>query len=327
VTSHEEINALPQSTCTGRVGVILVNWNGAELTIPCIESLLASSYSNFHIIVVDDGSTDGSADRISQRFPGLELLRQPANLGLSKARNRGIERALELGSDYVLILDNDTRVDPDLIANLLKAAAAIGEPVVVGPKIYWLDYPDRLWFAYGRLSLWTGIYSNAAYNHVDHGQFDRSVEMDVGSGCCMLIPKEVFRAVGSFDETYGRWAAEDVDWCLRCRRVPFRIVYSPKAKVWHRVSGSADKMPRALTRFLATRNQLWSCRRLASSCQMCTIALLYPFRATLRIFAMITRRQWECIWAELRGARDGFLAPLRQADNFHTGPNPRTPLR
>jgi len=93
-----------------KVGVILANWNGAEFTIPCIESLSQSDYPDFVTIVVDDGSTDDSPAQITRRFPNLELLRQSTNLGLSQARNRGMERALELRCDYVMILDNETRV-------------------------------------------------------------------------------------------------------------------------------------------------------------------------------------------------------------------------
>lgn len=95
-----------------KVGVVLVNWNGAEFTIPCIESLLRSNYSNFQIIVVNNGSMDGSPERIAQEYPQVELLRQPSNSGLPKARNQGIEHALKLGSDYAITLDNDTRAGP-----------------------------------------------------------------------------------------------------------------------------------------------------------------------------------------------------------------------
>jgi len=302
-----------------KVGVILVNWHGAEFTLPCVESLLKSNYPNFQIVVVDDGSTDGSPDRIAHEFPQVELLRQPTNSGVSKARNRGIRHALKLGCEYALMMDNDTRADPNLISSLVETAESANRRAVVGPKIYWLRDPDRLWFAFGRLSLWTGLYSNPAYNQQDRGQFEKSVEMEVASSCCMLMPKEALETVGGFDEAFGYRTHEDVDLSLRCRRAGFRIIFSPKAKIWHLVGGSAQKMSGASIRYHATRDQLWTLRKAATRWQMISIALFYPFRALLRISAMIARGQWDSIPAELRGAREGFFAPIVQGDPARMG--------
>ncbi len=315
-----QLNGSGQRTSAARdlqppkVGVILVNWNGAEFTIPCIESLLKSNYPNYQIIVVDNGSRDGSPERIVQEYPQVELLRQLSNSGLPKARNQGIECALKLGSEYAITLDNDTRADRDMISHLVGTAELANRASVVGPKIYWLHHPNRLWFAYGRLSLWTGVYSNPVYNQVDQGQFEEPVEMEVASGCCMLIPKKVFQTVGGFDEAFGRWAHDDVDWSLRCRRAGFGIIFSPKAKLWHRVGGSAQKISGASIRYHATRDQLWTLRKAATRWQIFTIASFYPLRAIVRISAMVARGQWDCIPAELRGAKDGFFGSIVRRD-------------
>jgi len=294
------------------VCVVLVNWNGGEHTIPCVESLRESDYPSLQIVVVDDGSTDCSPDRIGRRFPGLETLRQPANLGVSQARNRGIARAGELGSDYVLILDNDTRVDPTLIRCLVAEARAHGDAAAVGPKIYYLDDPARLWFAYGRLSLWTGLYFNPAYNQVDRGQFEQSVEMDAASSCCLLIPKGMLDTVGGFDPAFTR--NEDVDWSLRARRAGFKLRYCPSARVWHFAGGSSRKQPCASIRYLLTRNQLWTIRKVGRPWHLLSVLCLYPAHCCWRLAKMSAARQWDCLWAELRGAKDGFLAPLASAE-------------
>lgn len=318
--SGPELSGGGRQTSVGRgapppkVGVILVNWNGGEFTIPCVESLLNSTYTNFQIVVVDDGSTDGSPDRIAQRFPRVELLRQPKNSGVSKARNRGIRHALQLGCEYALMMDNDTRADPGLISSLVESAESASRRAVVGPKIYWLRHPDRIWFAFGHLSLWTGLYSNPAYNQQDHGQFDQPRDMEVASSCCMLMPREALETVGGFDEAFGYRTHEDVDLSLRCRRAGFRIIFSPKAKIWHLVGGSAQKMSGASIRYHATRDQIWTLRKAATRVQMISIAMFYPFRAIVRISAMIARGQWDSIPAELRGAWEGFFAPIVQGD-------------
>jgi GT2 family glycosyltransferase len=298
-----------------KVCVVLVNWNGAEFTIPCIESLAESDYPNFQVVVVDDGSADNSPARITQRFPGLELLRQVTNLGVSHARNRGIERALELACDYVMILDNDTRVDWRLISRLVATARAYNNLAAVGPKIYYLRDPKRLWFAYGHLNLRTGIYSNPVYNAIDEGQFDQRGEMQLGSSCCLLIPRGILEVVGGFDTKYGACGnVEDIDWCLRCRRAGFKLVYCPEGKLWHWVGGSGSKIPQALIRYLTTRNQLWTLRKIVTPFQLMTITLFYPLRCLLRLARSAFRRQWDCIPAELKGAKDGFLASIPRVD-------------
>jgi GT2 family glycosyltransferase len=291
------------------VCVVLTNWNGANHTIPCVESLRGSDYPNFHILVVDDGSTDGSPERIGRRFPDVEILRQPANMGVSKARNRGIARAAELGSDYVVFLDNDTKVDRSLISHLVTTARAHDNAVAVGPKIYYLHDRSRLWFAFGQLSLWTGIYRNPVFGATDQGQFDQEREMEVASSCCLLVPTRVLQVVGGFDPNYT-WN-EDVDWSLRCRRAGFPLVFCPRGRVWHEVGGSSQKQRAASMRYLLTRNQLWTFRKVVRPWQMVSISIVYPFRAILRILAMIAGRQWECIPAELRGAKEGLFAPLK----------------
>lgn len=292
-----------------KVCVVVVNWEGAQFTISCIESLLESDYPNLRIIVVNDGSTDGSPDLILQRFPSLELLRQPTNRGVSEARNRGIERAFKVGGDCVLFLDNDTQVDPALISSLVGVAVSHRNLVAVGPKILYLQEPDRFWFAFGQLSLWTGIYLNPAYGAIDQGQFDQEREMDAASTCCLLVPTCILQVVGGFDPNYT-WN-EDIDWSLRCRRAGFRLIYCPKGKVWHKVGGSSKKQPRASIRYFLTRNQLWTLRKVAGPWQMASILIVYPFRTILRILAMIARRQWDCIPAELRGAKEGFFVPRK----------------
>ena len=293
-----------------RVSVVLANWNGADLTIPCIESLLKCDYSNVQIIVVDDASTDSSCDRISERFPRVELIRQPTNQGVSAARNRGIERAFESSCDYVLFLDNDTVVEPSLIRLLVAGAQAHGNSVAVGPKIYYLRDPNRLWFACGRLSLWTGIYANSARNEIDAGQYDQETRMDVGSSCCLLVPAAILRAVGGFDPRFT-WN-EDVDWSLRCRRSGYGIVYWPKARMWHLVNGSSSKQRAASIRYFLTRNQFWAFRKVASRPQMIVMTLLYPVRAFVRMVKMILQWRWDCVVAECRGAKDGLCAPIEK---------------
>jgi hypothetical protein len=169
------------------------------------------------------------------------------------------------------------------------------------------------------VSLWTGLYFNPVHNLVDRGQFDHSVEMEAASSCCLLVPAGMFDVVGGFDPNFT-WN-EDVDWSLRARRAGFRLLYCPQGRVWHLAGGSSRKQPRAAIRYLLTRNQLWTIRKVGRPWHLLSVLCLYPARCCSRLVRMGLGRQWDCMWAELRGAKDGFLAPFASPDPRRTAPS------
>ncbi len=293
-----------------KVGIVVLNWNGGEFTFPCVESVKQSDYRNWQLVIVDNGSIDGSPERITRLFPDVHLIRNPGNMGFAKATNQGIAWVLEHGADFALILNNDTRIDPRMISHLVRTASAYDDLAAISPKMYQTTNPDRLWFAYGRANLWTGIFSNPAYNSVDGSQFEVPREAEFLSGCCILIPKKIIQAVGAFDVRFFAYC-EDVDWSLRCRRAGFQLRYCPMAKLWHgKLVGDGRLSP--LRRYLLTRNHLWVMRKNAHFLQLACASLLFPLRSLWRLIKVSKERQWQCIPAELRGARDGFLLPVRR---------------
>jgi hypothetical protein len=288
-----------------KVVVVILNWNGGDLTPRCLESLRRSDYGNLECVVIDNGSTDGSPDEIAKAFPEAGMVRNSTNLGFAEGCNQGIAWGLGRGADYLLMLNNDTRVDPALVSNLVVAAAGHQDRVAVIPKIYWESDPARLWFAVGRANLWTGVFSNLAYNRVDDGSFDSQQAADFAVGCCILMPREIVQKVGGFDPAYFAYM-EDVDWSLRCRGAGFPLVFCPTAKLWHAVSATGKKRP-AKIRYLMTRNHLWTMRRHASFPQLLCVLVLVPLRSMLRIAKCALARDWESIPAEFKGLWDGLL--------------------
>ena len=133
-----------------RVAVIVLNWNGREDTLECLRSIRSIAYSNFGVIVVDNGSTDGSVAAIRASQPSVEVIDTGENLGFAGGNNVGIRRALELGADYVLLLNNDTVVDPGLLRAFVAAAALHPEAGAFGAKIYFHSEPTRIWYAGAR---------------------------------------------------------------------------------------------------------------------------------------------------------------------------------
>jgi len=292
-----------------KVVVVILNWNGGDLTGRCLESLRQSDYANLQCVVIDNGSTDGSADGIARAFPGVEMIRNPTNLGFAEGCNQGMAWGLERGADYLLMLNNDTRVDPALVSKLVATAAEHQDRAATIPKIYWENDPSRLWFALGSVNLWTGVFLNLAYNRVDDGRFDCPREAQYASGCCILMPREIVQRVGGFDRSYFAYV-EDVDWSLRCRGAGFPLIFCPAAKLWHGVSTTGKKRPTRY-RYLTTRNHLWTLRRHASTPQLLCALLLLPLRSLWRIAKSLWGLDWDSIAAEFKGIKDGLLTGPR----------------
>ncbi len=295
-----------------KIVVVILNWNGGDVTRRCLESLRQSDCPDIQSLVVDNGSTDGSIEAIAGAFPEVGILRNASNLGFAAASNQGAKWGLDRGADYILMLNNDTRVDPAMISNMMTCATEHGGRAAVIPKIYWESDPTRLWFTVGRVSLWTGIFSNIAYNRVDDGSFDSCGEAEYASGCCILMPREIVREVGGFDPEYFAYV-EDIDWSLRCRGAGFSLILCPTAKLWHAVSHTQKRQP-ARVRYLITRNHLWTVRRHASLVQLVCCVLLVPLRSVWRIVKIAAGGQWACVAGELRGVRDGLLGRLPKGD-------------
>ncbi|MDH3251854.1 MAG: glycosyltransferase family 2 protein [Ignavibacteria bacterium] len=221
-----------------QVHIILVNWNGREVTLDCLESLRNISYGNYTVVLVDNGSTDGTTAAVRERFPQTVIIENAENLRFAGGNNVGVRYALDAGAHHVLLLNNDTIVDPDFLLHMVRRVTADPSTGMVVPKIYYHDAPERIWFAGGEVSFWTGTMRHRGIREIDRGQYDAPCTTDYATGCCVLVPAEVVRNVGMLDESYYIYT-EDADWSLRIRRRGFTIRYEPAAKVWHRLSVSS----------------------------------------------------------------------------------------
>ncbi|MDP9491945.1 MAG: glycosyltransferase family 2 protein, partial [Actinomycetota bacterium] len=195
------------------VAAVVLSWNGREDTLACLRSLAGEQVET---IVVDNASEDGSADAVACEFPDLELVRNDRNLGYAGGMNVGIHRALELGADNVLLLNNDVEVEPGAVAAL---AAAVEGAAAVCPVIVFADDPQRVWYAGARFDPRRG-YNGRHLTEVP----DAVVETDRACGAAMLIPRGALETVGLFDEElFAYW--EDAEWSLRARRagLPIRV--------------------------------------------------------------------------------------------------------
>jgi GT2 family glycosyltransferase len=258
--------------CAG-VAIVVLNWNGGAMTIDCIKSLQGLTYHNYLTVIVDNGSTDGSAGTIQAAFPGIRLVENGKNLGFAGGNNPGIRCALDNGADYVLLLNNDTEVDPSFLDELVKVAESDPAIGIASPKIYYYSEPDRLWFAGGVIDYWKGDTRHVGEGEIDDGRYDSVSNTGFVSGCAMLVKRKVIEDIGLLYEPMFLYY-EDSDFCARARRAGYRIVMAPKARIWHKVSSTTGKI-KGLQWFYGTRNMLIFEKRNAGIARLCFFVPYY----------------------------------------------------
>lgn len=236
------------------VYVIILDWNGWQDTVECVESCLRLNYPNFSIIIVDNGSTDGSEAILRNRFPDIKLIQTGTNLGFAGGNNVGIKYALTADADYIWLLNNDTIVDQNSLIELINVAESNGKIGVVGSKIYYYNDIDKIWFAGGRMNYITTDCSHIGYSKRDNGQYDEIKKVDYITGCSLLIKRNVILEVGVMDERYFL-LVEEAEWQERIKRRGYKTVFVPKSKIWHKVSQSIGE-DSLMWKYYLTRNSL-----------------------------------------------------------------------
>lgn len=220
------------------VYVIVLNWNGEAVIGPCLDSLRAVSGVQLEVIVVDNASTDSSAEIVQRDHPEVELIRNERNLLFAEGNNVGLERAMERGGNLFLLLNNDTEVDPGFLEPMLDILRRRPDVGIVGPMILYHDDPGRIWYGGGDFYplIWIPRHRNIRRLEGDASQ----VGGDTGyvSGCALLTRREAIERIGMLDPAYTIYC-EDVDFCLRARGAGYRSYYEPAARIWHKVSSSS----------------------------------------------------------------------------------------
>ncbi len=247
----------PDATAGGRrphVAVVVLSWNGLDETLACLESVGRSDWPEMTTIVVDNGSDQPLEPAIAERFPNVLVVRNEANLGFAGGMNTGTRKALELDADYVLLLNNDTDVDPTMIRRLLDAAEGQPDTGIVSPLDFFRDSPDTISMIGLRFNPRRGYQGPPlGRGERDTGQFHGVREVDASAGTAMLVPLPVVREVGLLDEDLFFYV-EDVDWALRMRKAGRRNYAAMEARLWHAQAASSGGEETPRVTYYTTRN-------------------------------------------------------------------------
>jgi GT2 family glycosyltransferase len=242
------------------VVAVVLNYNGRDETLACLESLRASDWPRMTTIVVDNGSDDDIAAAVAARFE-VTLVRNGANLGFAGGMNAGLRMALDRGADYALLLNNDTLVDPAMVRTLVQAARSHPDAGIVSPLILYRDAPDVVSSAGLRFDPRRGYHGQPiGMGETNDGQFQGVRAVDASPGTAMLVPTAAVREAGMLDEALYLYL-EDVDWSLRMRALGRGIYMALDAHLWHGVSQTGGGEYSPLIAYYGTRNTFVVCGR------------------------------------------------------------------
>lgn len=219
-----------------KVFLIAINYNGLEDTMEFISSVNHIEYPNYHIVIVDNASTKGDLDSIPVG-EHLTVLRSDKNLGFSGGNNLGIDYALKHGADYIVLINNDTVVEPDFLNNAIAYLQENPNIGVLTGKIMYAKQQNSFWYAGGILNYWRGRAYHIGSNEEDQGQYNQIREISFCTGCLMIIPRGAIIDVGMMSEEYFLYF-EDTEYSARFTEKSYKIVYHPGVKIYHKVSAS-----------------------------------------------------------------------------------------
>ena len=288
------------------VCAVILNWNNFEDTAASIEAVSTVNYEYLDVIVVDNGSTDGSGARLSREFSEVTIVQTGQNKGFAGGMNAGIIHSLDWDADYVWLLNNDVREpDPDLLDAVLETFETDDNVGIVTPQINEYPETDENWFVRG----YVGDRTYSA-KHVEADSDDELVVNDYVPFCSPVLSREVIDELGLLPSEYFLYF-EDVDYCTRVRNAGYDIVTASDVRIHHKVGSSSSK---ATHRYYYFRNRLYYVLKFGTINPHFLISYLYFFFRTI-IYHSLTMK-FDTVSNTIRGVTDSLL------ENMGRGPVP-----
>ncbi len=228
------MDSSPAAVANPLVYIVILNWNDAPNSLACLETITRLDYPNFHVVVVDNGSNDGSDEQIRNHYPAMHFIANGRNLGFAGGVDVGLDYACQQGARYMLLVNNDTLLDPLMLSELVKAAEDHPRAGLLTPKIYFFHDSTLIWSAGARWVRFPPRAVMIGLRQRDAPKYDVMRRVDFATGCVLMINRKAIDEVGNLDPIYYPIYHEDYDYCARMNEAGWEIWYVPLAKVWHK---------------------------------------------------------------------------------------------
>lgn len=281
----------------GKVSIIIVNWNGGDVFRNCLLSLKKISYPDWELVVIDNASSDGS-----ERFPeelgikNLTVINNESNVGFAPTNNLGYEKAR---GEYILLLNNDTEVAPDILESLTSRLSKEKDLGVIQPKIYLMDKPGYLDNC-GSFLTKTGFLEHWGFFKKEAPEFNKEAYIFSAKGACMLIKREVIEKVGLFDSDFGSYF-EESDFCFRVWLSGYKVLYSPKVSIKHKLAFTAKRQNPFEVTYDSYKNRLCSLLKNLEMKNLFTIITIHITILEILAFYYLTKLQFKKMWIIQKG--------------------------
>jgi GT2 family glycosyltransferase len=304
------------------VSIVIPTYNRKEKLIRLIESVLSSNYpkDKLEIIVVDDASTDGTYEEVKRNFPEVRIIHNEKELLLACSRNAGIRSCR---GDYIFLIDDDNVVDKNCILELVEAMEnSSNSPLgIVAPFMYYYKHPNRIWCAGVKMNMITSITSFPNRDKIDKGEFSSLVESPAGAPNAFMIKREVVEKAGLFDDKLFPIHYDEADFGERIKKAGYKIVFNPKAKVWHDTPLPEESKEKVryfgvhneLRAYYVGRNRILFCKKYSRWWQFLIFVSIFNWLITLYYTKIILlyskeplKRRLKIVKSYLKGVLDGI---------------------
>ncbi len=302
---------------TKKVAVILVNWNSFQLTADCIASLGAMPYSDYSIIVVDNGSVDRSGQLLKETYDHIILIESSKNLGFTGGNNLGMQYAVEQGYTYALLLNNDTFVEPGFLEVLVNYMDLHPEAGIIQPLIYFNHNRSLVWNGGSYYNTWLGYAYTTNFNKPLLPESRIIKEVDWVTGCAFFTRTAILRETGFLAENLFIYF-EDVDLSFRIKKAGYKLIYHPESVIYH-IAGMSNKnrvkgkegFVNPIVHYLNFRNRIWLLKKYTSPLKAITVGLFNFFYIIAVMAYFVTRFRFTKLKTVIKAVKDGLNGSIK----------------
>lgn len=299
-----------------KVAIILINWNSYHLTNDCIKSLGNIEYPHTDVIVVDNGSADGSGDKLKAENEQIILIKSEFNTGFTGGNNLALQYSIEKGYKYSMLLNNDTIVEPGFLGPLVDFLNTHPEAGAIQPRIFFHHDRKLIWNAGAGYNKYLGYTYTRGYNKPSDPKDEIIRTVDWLTGCAFLTRNNILKQTGLLTEKFFIYY-EDVDLSFRIKELGYKLYYHPMSIVYH-IAGMANKNEVAsheghlnpIVHYLSSRNRIWLLKKYTPWFLYPGVFVYNSLRNTGIIIYFALRFRFKKVRAVLKGIKDGVLQPL-----------------